>query len=181
MIEAKEHKSIASVGVVISAILIIGLALSIYSERRISEIHAAKEYRTDILKDLPNAFVMGLTVGPFAFFTPKDSSSTPSLYERAILFMTGLSGWIGLGLIIYFVIRGGYYRNYGIFLGAGSLILSMSDAVEMLSGSWLSPIWALVIKCVDIVGIVFACIYWLKLRSTIRFIKATQRADGERP
>ena len=156
--EIKEHKRLASIGIVISVILVIGLGLSIYSERRISWIHAVKEYRPDVLEDLPVAFCTALTVGPFAFFTPEDSGSTPSLHARALLFRGGVFGWAGLGLIIYFVTRGGYYRNCGILAGTGFLILSMADAVEMLSGSWKTPAWSFGIRCADIAAMVLLCI-----------------------
>lgn len=178
MIELKNHKPLASMGMVISVILVLSVGFSIYSERRISEIHETNGYRTDISKDLPNAFVMGLTVGPFAFFTPKDSDSTPSLHERAILFRVGFWGWLGLGLVMYFVTRGGYYRNCGISLGGAFLIFSMLDAIEMLSGSWKFPIWSLPIRCVDILFIVLLCIYCLKLKALIRSAKTAKVKNG---
>jgi len=179
MMELKSYKPIASIWIVVSIVLVLGVIASIYSERRISEIHAAAEYRSDILKDLPNAFVMGVTVGPFAFFTPKDSDSTPGLHERAILFRVGFWGWAGLCLVAYFLTRGGYYRNCGISFGVASLIFSMSDAVEMLSGSWKFPIWSLAIRCLDILFVVLLCIYCLKLKDLIRSAKTAKGAGFE--
>ncbi len=162
-----KYKPLATFTTISIVIVVLSVALTVFTERRVSEVHLKDFHHADFIKDSPGVFAMGLIVGPFAFFTPNDGDSVPGLSERYNLFEVGLWGWIGLVLTIYSIVKGGYYRNCGLFSGMLFLSFSLSDAIEIISGAWWAPRWLLFWKCANITAFVFAYLYYRKINKAI--------------
>jgi len=95
-------------------------------------------------------FVRGIFKG-WQFLLGTGGDSLPQAYNSFEVF---LWGWIGIGLVLYFSFKGGWHRNRGIGAGGLFLLFSLSDAIEVQTGAWWSPVWLLLWKVLNIIGFI---------------------------
>lgn len=77
-----------------------------------------------------------------------------------------LWGWIGIAFLIYSVVVCGRVWSIATATGVLFTAFSITDAVEIETGAWWSPIWLLLAKTLIIVCLVVMYFFYKKIANT---------------